>query len=245
MTLPRWHGVVLIVALLVLWQVLYAVAGAHALAPPVETVRYLLHLLGTAAFWDSLQETGRAFGVALLLSVVIGLGVGLPVGLNRLATEITEPVLVTAYAIPKITLYPIVLLICGIGLPAKIAFGTIHGVIPIAIFAMNGVRQVNPVMLRTARALRLSGVQTIRNIVLPAALPEIFSGLRIGFSLTLIGTLLGEMFGSQKGLGYLLMTAIGLQNIDMIMAVTLLLVLFAATLSTALLAMDRRLHRAR
>lgn len=243
MTGARTHGLVLVIALLLLWQALYVVAGAHALAPPVETARYLLHLLGTAVFWDHLQETARAFGVALALSVVLGLGVGLPLGLNRLATEICEPVLVTAYAIPKITLYPIVLLLFGIGLPAKIAFGTIHGVIPIAIFAMNGVRQVPAVLLRAARSLRMGGGQTILRVVLPAALPEIFSGLRIGFSLTLIGTLLGEMFGSQKGLGYLLMTAIGLQNVPMIMAVTLLLVLFAATLSVVLLEVDRRLRR--
>ena len=69
------------------------------------------------------------------------------------------------------------------------------------------------------------------------------SGLRVSFSLTLIGTLLGEMFGSQRGLGYLLMTAIGLQNVRMIMAVTLLLVLFAASVSVVLIAIDRRLHR--
>ena len=70
------------------------------------------------------------------------------------------------------------------------------------------------------------------------------SGLRIGFSLTLIGTLLGEMFGAQKGLGFLLMQAIGLQNVPVIMAVTLLLVVFAATLSSVLLMWDRRLRRA-
>jgi NitT/TauT family transport system permease protein len=243
MSMTRAHAPVLIIALLLAWQAMYAIAGAHALAPPVETVRYLAHLLGTATFWDHLRETMRAFGIALLLSVVLGLGVGLPLGLNRLAGEITEPVLVAAYAIPKITLYPIVLLLFGIGLPAKVAFGTTHGVIPVAIFAMTGVRQVSPALLRTARVLRLGTWRTIGRIVLPAALPEIFSGLRIGFSLTLIGTLLGEMFGSQKGLGYLLMTAIGLQNVPMIMAVTLLLVLFAATLSTVLLAVDRRLHR--
>ena len=68
------------------------------------------------------------------------------------------------------------------------------------------------------------------------------SGIRIGFSLTLIGTILGEMFGSQRGLGYLLMTAIGLQNIQVIMSVTLLLVLVAATVNTLLLAQDRRLR---
>ena len=238
------NGIFLVAGLLVVWQGLFLFAGAHALSPPIETVLYLGHLLGTAPFWGHLLETGRAFAVALLLSVVLGLGMGLPFGLNKLAAEIAEPVLVSAYAVPKIVLFPIVLLMFGIGLPAKIAFGAIHGVIPVAIFAMAGVRQVSPVLLRTARALRLSRTETLRCIVWPAALPEIFSGLRIGFSLTLIGTLLGEMFGSQKGLGYLLMNAIGLQNVPVIMAVTLLLVLFAATLSTVLLAWDRRLRRA-
>jgi NitT/TauT family transport system permease protein len=81
----------------------------------------------------------------------------------------------------------------------------------------------------------------IVRIILPAALPEIFAGLRIGFSLTLIGTLLGEMFASQRGLGFLLMSAIGLHNIDLIMALTLLLSLFAGAASVALLALNRRL----
>ena len=83
----------------------------------------------------------------------------------------------------------------------------------------------------------------VRSILFPAAVPEIFTGFRVGFSLTLIGTLLGEMFASQRGLGYLLMNAIGLHNVDLIMAVTLLLVVFAASVSTILLVIDRRLHR--
>lgn len=236
------NGLWLILGLLIAWQALFQFAGSHALLPPVDTILYLGHLLGTAQFWGHLAETGRAFGVAMVLSVVLGLGIGLPTGLNRLAAAIAEPMLVSAYAIPKIVLYPIVLLIFGIGLPAKIAFGAIHGFIPIALFAMAGVRQVSPVFLRSARALRMTRADTLRRIVWPAALPEIFSGLRIGFSLTLIGTLLGEMFGSQKGLGFLLMTAIGLQNIPVIMAVTLLLVLCAAALSVILLAADRRLR---
>jgi NitT/TauT family transport system permease protein len=152
-------------------------------------------------------------------------------------------VLVSFYSVPKITLYPIVLLAFGIGMPAKIAFGVIHGIVPMAIFTMTAVRTVKPVLLKTARVMRLRQREVVRTIIIPSALPEIVTGIRVSFSLTLIGTLLGEMFGSQRGLGFLLMTAIGLQNVRMIMAVTLLLVLFAATVSVALLAIDRRLHR--
>ena len=81
----------------------------------------------------------------------------------------------------------------------------------------------------------------VRHDPVPAALPEIFTGLRVGFSLTLIGTLLGEMFASQRGLGYLLMNAIGLHNVELIMAVTLMLVVFAVLVNAALLALERRL----
>jgi NitT/TauT family transport system permease protein len=94
-----------------------------------------------------------------------------------------------------------------------------------------------------ARVMRLPPAWIAARVLLPAAIPEIFTGIRIGFSLTLIGTLLGEMFASQRGLGHLLIQAIGLHNIPLIMALTLLLVVIAVTASALLLAVDRRLRR--
>jgi NitT/TauT family transport system permease protein len=237
------HGLALVAGLLVVWQILFEIAGENAMAPPLETFRYLLQLLSTAAFWGHLLETMRAFAMALALSIVLGLGIGFGLGLHRFSGEVAEPILVALYSVPKITLYPIVLLAFGLGTPAKVAFGTIHGIVPIAIFTMSAVGAVSPVLLKTGRVLKLGPWQTVRAVLFPAALPEIFTGLRVGFSLTLIGTLLGEMFAAQKGLGFLLMTAIGLQNVRVIMAVTLLLVLFAASVSTLLVVIDRRLHQ--
>ena len=98
------------------------------------------------------------------------------------------------------------------------------------------------VLIKSARTMGLGPLATVREILLPAALPEIFTGIRIGFALTLIGTLLAEMFASQRGLGFLLMNAIGLHNVDLIMALTFILVAFAATVSSILLFLDRRLH---
>jgi NitT/TauT family transport system permease protein len=237
------QGLALAVGIVIAWQILFEIAGENAMAPPLDTVRYLLQLLSTATFWTHLLETARAFTMALALSTVLGLAIGFVLGLHRFSAEVAEPILLGLYSLPKITLYPIVLLAFGLGMPAKVAFGTMHGVMPIAIFTMSAVSAVSPVLLKTGRVLKLGPLQTIRAILFPAALPEIFTGLRVGFSLTLIGTLLGEMFGAQRGLGFLLMTAIGLQNVRVIMAVTLLLVLFAASVSTLLVVVDRRLHR--
>jgi NitT/TauT family transport system permease protein len=247
MTAKSWpatvNSLILIAVLLAAWQLLFEFAGSQAMTAPLETFRYLAHLLTTAAFWGHVEETSRAFFFALLLAVLLGLIIGFLLGVHRFSSEVFEPVLVAFYSVPKITLYPIILLAFGLGLPAKIAFGTIHGVVPVAIFTMGAVRSLNPILLKTARVLRLRPQELVGSVLLPAALPEIFTGIRLGFALTLIGTLLGEMFGSQRGLGYLLMTAIGLQNVQLIMAVTLLIVLFAASVSTLLIVIDHRLHR--
>lgn len=236
-------GLVTIAALLVLWQILYAFVGDLALRSPLETIRFTLAFVASPLFSDNVFQTLEAFGIALLLSIVIGLSIGFSLGLSRFMREVFEPSLIALYSVPKITLYPIVLLACGLGMPSKIAFGTIHGVVPIALFTINAVRNVRPVLIKTGRILKLSRLEMVRSVLFPAALPEIFSGLRIGFSLTLIGTLLGEMFASQAGLGYLLMNAIGLDNIDLIMSVTLLIVIFAAGISAILLSIDHRLHQ--
>jgi len=237
------NAAVLIAALLALWQLLYWFAGETAIKPPLTTFRYTLSLVTSDAFWPHLSESMRAFAAALAIAVGVGLALGFWLGFHRLSGQVFEPMLVALYSIPKITLYPILLLAFGLGMPAKIAFGAIHGIIPVALFTINAVRNVKPILIKTGRVLGLGPAAMVRSILFPAALPEIFTGLRVGFSLTLIGTLLGEMFAAQRGLGYLLMTAIGLHNVDLIMAVTLLLFLFAASVSTALLAIDHRLHR--
>jgi NitT/TauT family transport system permease protein len=113
----------------------------------------------------------------------------------------------------------------------------------VTIFALNAVRNVKPVHRKTARALRLTTLQAIWTVWLPAALPEIVSGQRVGFSLTLLGVLIGEMFASQRGLGFLLINAIASNDVKTIMAVTLMIATVAVLANAALLALDRRLHR--
>jgi NitT/TauT family transport system permease protein len=240
---PTLRALLLIAVLVAIWQAVYWIVGDVALSSPIETLRYTVKLVGSESFEGHLFDTMRAFGIAFLLSVVIGLFVGFWLGFDRLSSDALEPMIVTVYAIPKLTLYPILLLAFGLGLSAKVAFGVIHGVIPIILFTLAAVRTTRPILIKTGRVMKLTRTQMVRWILFPAAVPEIFTGLRIGFSLTLIGSLLAEMFASQRGLGYLLMTGIGLHNVEQVMSVTLIIVVFAAAVSTLLLHIDRRLHR--
>lgn len=236
------NNLLVCLALLALWQIAYWAIGDLALRPPLDTVRKALALVASDGFASHLAETLRAFALALGIAVTAGVALGFCLGMNRLAGEAGEPLLVSFYSLPKITLYPIVLLIFGIGMPSKVAFGAIHGIMPIAIFTLGALRNLPAVLGRTSRALRLTRWQSAWTVLFPAARPEILTGLRLGFSLTLIGTLLGEMFASQRGIGFLLMQAIGLHDTDLIMALTLLIVGFAITASMTLLALDKHLR---
>ena len=233
--------VLLIAAGLVAWELMH-LAAPFALTSPAGTAVKAWSMLTSASFWPHAAETGKAFLYALLLAILGGLAIGLGLGLNRTSAEVAEPILISVYSLPKVTLYPLILLIFGLGVPAKIAFGTLHGIIPVAIFAMNAVRNLSHVHFKTARVLRLSRGQTLFTVVIPGALPEIVSGLRIGFSLTLLGVLIGEMFASQRGIGFLIMNAIGLHDVATIMATILLLGIVAVSASAFLLWLDHRLH---
>ena len=230
----------LIAALGVIWHVL-AISTSEALVTPAETIQRMMAQWRNPRFLPHVLETLNAFGLSLLFSVVGGLLIGLPLGLNRLGRAVAEPILVSVYSLPKITLYPLILLAFGLGMPAKVAFGTIHGIFPVALFAMNAVANVAPVSLRTAKVLRLSYPEALRTVVVPAAIPEIVSGLRIGFSLTMLGVIIGEMFASQRGLGFLLMNAIGLHDIATMLSVILQITIFAVIGNTLLLWLDRKL----
>lgn len=235
---------ILLAVVLCAWQVLFAVVGSVALTPPLVTFSNAWGMLADADFWPNVTSSFRALGLALLFEIVLGLAIGALLGLNRLAGEVMEPVIMGFYAVPKIVFYPVVLMVCGIGMTSVVVFAVMHGILPIILFTMNAVRAIKPIFLRTARSLKLSTAQTVWNIALPAAIPEVFTGLRIGFAATMLGVLLSEMFGSKNGLGFLLMNAIGLNHVNDIMALTLLLAGFATLVNLALLAVDRRLHRA-
>ena len=237
------NTLVLITVLVLLWQGLYWWAGDVALASPLATVRYAVRMIAGGDLGPHLYDTMRAFAIAFVFSVGIGLAVGFWLGFQRLAGDTLEPMIVAVYAIPKLTLYPILLLAFGLGLSAKVAFGVLHGVIPIILFTFAAVRNTKPILIKTGHVLKLSRSQMVRWILFPAAIPEIFTGLRVGFALTLIGSLLAEMFASQRGLGYLLMNGIGLHNVELIMSVTLIIIVFAGAVSALLLYIDHRLHR--
>jgi NitT/TauT family transport system permease protein len=233
----------ILIVLLLLWQGLHHVVGATALPAPVPTLSYLVRFVMTARFAENAIATATAFAFALLLAYGLGLAIGVWMGAHRLSGAVGEPILVALYSLPKITLYPVILLIFGLGLSGKTAFGALHGVLPVALLTMAAIRNISPLYLKAARSMNLSSRQTILMVLFPATLPEIVSGLRIGLTVTLLGVLLAEMFASKQGLGFLIMNAMSLLQSEEMVAVAVLLFAFAAVANALLLWIEHRLHR--
>jgi len=241
----RWDGLWFALAVLALWQGLHYLVGASGLSSPAETLGRTVAMMVSLGFWRNAAATGEAFALAALITIVGGLACGLVLGLSRIAGEVAEPILAVLYALPKITLYPVILLFFGLGLPAKVAFGVAHGLFPVMILTMSGVRAIQPVIRKTARAMRLSSFATMRTVLLPAAMPEIFTGLRIGIVLSMFGALIGELFASDRGLGFLLMRVMERGDVAGTLALAVLLFAFAILSGIGLLALDRRLNHGR
>ena len=112
----RFDYLVLLTGLLVLWQLLHWAVGPNVVSAPVATVARAIELLQADAFWVHVASTLTAFGMASAIGIVSGIVIGLWLGLSRFAGDVADPILNTFYSIPKITLYPVILLIFGLGI---------------------------------------------------------------------------------------------------------------------------------
>ena len=190
----RWRdwmdfGAVLL-GLVVLWQVMSWYAGNSTLASPSTTLAMLSQQFQRGSFWDHVQATMEALSLSLVIGLAGGLSLGILFGMARRAGVIAEPILASLYSLPKITLYPLVLLTFGLGMSAKVVYGVMRGIIPVIMIVMVSIRELKPVYQRTAKVMRLSRWDIVRTIVIPATLPDLLSALRLGFSLSLLGVLI-------------------------------------------------------
>jgi ABC-type nitrate/sulfonate/bicarbonate transport system permease component len=150
---------------------------------------------------DVLPSLAR-LAAGYLLAAVAGIGAGVLIGGSRLVRGIAEPGLEFFRAVPPPVLVPILMLFAGIGDQMKILVIAAGAVWPILLNTVEGVRAVDPVLVDTARSYRIGGLRRLRQLTLPAAGPQIFTGLRQAVSIAIILMVISEMFAASEGLGF-------------------------------------------
>jgi NitT/TauT family transport system permease protein len=149
---------------------------------------------------DSLYRVG--FG--LLLAVFIGAGAGLFMATSRVVNVFVGPLVRLFYPMPKSALIPVMVLWLGFGDASKIVLIFLGCLLPVAISAFNGARGADQTLIWSARSFGASRLQVVREVVLPSALPEILSGVRIALATSFILLVSSELIAARKGLGYMI-----------------------------------------
>ncbi|HMD01334.1 MAG TPA: ABC transporter permease, partial [Candidatus Baltobacteraceae bacterium] len=145
--------------------------------------------------------------VGLVLGAVPGVALGLLIGFNRWARAALEPVIGVLYPIPKIALIPLVLLIFGIGESGKYALVAIGVFFIMAINTAAGVRQIDATLLDVARAFRITTRSLYARVLLPAALPNVFAGLKLSIGIAVVLAVAAELRAANSGLGFVIWNA--------------------------------------
>ncbi|MBI5255004.1 MAG: ABC transporter permease [Burkholderiales bacterium] len=187
----------------------------------------------------TLVETVLAFAIGALA----GLGGGLWLALQPMASALLEPYVKAMNAMPRIILAPIFAVWFGLGIASKVALGVTLVFFIVFFNVYQGVKEVSPVVLANARMLGASPRQLLRHLYLPSATSWVFSSLHTSVGLAFVGAVVGEYLGSASGVGYLIHQAEGVFDINTVMAGILVLTGFALALDAAVGRIERRLMK--
>jgi len=233
-----------IILLFVIWEVgARFYADPLFLCPPSQAVVALKHIFADPKIVNAIRVTIYEVVTAFLLSVSVGMVIGLAVGLQGFTKSTILPIILLLYATPQATILPLFVLSFGIGPAAKIAFGVSHGIFPVIVTTVAGVQNLRPHLLTAARSMGASRVQVFTSIVFPHMIPSFFTGMRLGMTAVLLGVLLAELYVSTAGIGfYTRLFAESFAPPDLF-ALIAVLAAIAVTLNELCRTMERRFSR--
>jgi len=243
--LSRGVQVGFLLGLIALWYFGTAVWGiSQILLPnPVNVWRELEDVIRTGEFLPDLQVTLTEVAVAFALSCTSGVTLGYIISRSHYSIRVFEPLLAGAYSVPIILFLPLYVLFFGLGPWSKIALGTTISFFPIVLNTIAGFGYVERIYITAARSMGASDFQMFRHVLLPAALPVILTGLRIGFTVALLSILGSETIASLAGLGHRIVHLAEAMETPRMFAYIAFAVVIAALLNTVVTSLEQRARR--
>ena len=241
--------IVVVFAMFVLaWKALVVVTGLQPfiLPPPEAVAARFVSAWTDGTFAPHFLTTLREVVLGFLLGAGSALIVGYLLARSAFVERVLSPYLVAAQATPILTLAPLIAIWFGPGLLGKVLICAVIVFFPVAIATMVGIRAVDAGLLELGRALRATRRQVLTTLEIPAALPSIMGGLRVGVTLAVVGAIVGEWAGADRGLGLLINLARGsLFDYPLMYATILTIALLGIALYLSVVLVERRLVGAR
>lgn len=239
------------VTLLVLLFIWWAITALHLigplfLPPPQQVLLKLIQIASAQGFmdatlWQHLVASLTRIIIALVAAVVLGIPVGIAMGLNETVRGILDPLIELYRPVPPLAYLPLMVIWFGIGETSKILLIYLAIFAPVALSALAGVKSAQQVRVRAAQSLGASRWQVLWYVILPGALPEILTGLRIGLGVGWSTLVAAELIAATRGLGFMVQSAGEFLATDVVLAGIAVIAIIAFTLELGLRALQRRL----
>jgi NitT/TauT family transport system permease protein len=228
--------------LFVLFGVWYVLTETGVLAPfffgrPFKVLQVIWEWFSSGKIYPHLAITLLETILAFAAGSLLGLGIGLWLALSPVASALADPYIKAMNAMPRVILAPIFAVWFGLGITSKVALGVTLVFFVVFFNVYQGVKEVSPVVLANARMLGASKRQLLRYIYLPSAMSWVFSSLHTAVGMAVVG----EYLGSAKGVGYLILQAEGVFDIDTVIAGIFVLTVFALLLDYIVTRIEARL----
>jgi ABC-type nitrate/sulfonate/bicarbonate transport system permease component len=227
---PTILGTGTIVLLLLVWQFLPDFVPMKAgtklfFTVPSHIAGTLWTMFATGSIWAPLGVSASAFAIGLLLAIVVGLPLGVLLGRSPTLNAMVDPFITAFNATPRLVFLPLLMLWFGIGIWSKVAVVFLGALFPLLINTYEGVRNADRLLINVVRAFGAGEWDIARLVVVPNSLPFIIVGLRLAIGRAVLGVVVAEFFGSQDGLGVVMVRAASQFKVDIVFAG---LIVFAA-----------------
>jgi sulfonate transport system permease protein len=208
---------------------------------PSRVITAGLQIIWSGGLVHDVSVSLTEFAAGFALAIIIGVPLGLLLGAFKMLRYVLDPPIMAIYATPHLALLPILVVWLGIGMQSKIAVVFVGGVIPILVNSMAGVRDVERSWIAAARSFCAGEWDLIAKVILPASLPAVILGIRLGLSRAVLGVVVAEMYQSQAGIGNEIMRYGSEFRTDYLLAYTLLVSVFGFAATSGVRALEEQL----
>jgi len=202
-------GTLSVATALALWEIAARLGWINAAfsSSPSQIARAAIMLMGSATFWADVGVSALELGIGFGISAVLGIILGILTGWYKTFDAILAPFVSGLYATPRISLAPLLIVWLGIGLMSKVALVTLSAIFPVIMNTATGIRTTDRHFARVARSFGANDWTLFRTVAIPAAVPHIIGGLRLGAGLGIIGVVVAELIAGNAGIGYRMLLA--------------------------------------
>jgi NitT/TauT family transport system permease protein len=235
-----WLGrAAILLAFLVAWQL---ASGTLILkmfvSDPISIGTTIAHWIEDGSLWNHLATSLVTLLIGYALGAAIGIVAGFLLGLMRFTDRTLAPFIAAFYGLPKVALLPLFVIFLGIGIESKVALVAVVVAFLLFYNTRDGVRDIDPDLIDSLRLLGATQLEILRKVLFPAALPWIYTGLRVAVGYALTTTVVGEVLSSNRGIGYLIESSAGRFNSAGVFAAVVVLVVLSLIITATLSRME-------